>query len=805
MIVINLIPYTYRKPLALVFSAVLFICGVLFYYCLPDPLFNEPTSKILLSRNGKLLGAKIATDQQWRFPYSDRYSEKYKKAVILFEDGNFHIHPGVDPLALCRAFYLNMKAGEIVSGGSTISMQVIRLMRKNRNRTHLEKAIEILMALRLELRYSKSEILSLYAAHAPFGGNVVGVNTASWRYFGRDASRLSWAEAALLAVLPNSPALIHPGRNRERLKRKRDHLLSRLNDGGVIDDLEYKLALAEPLPGAPRPLPNHAPHLMTTLCKTRAGDTPSTSPSIFRTGVDYDYQLKTMEVLKKHHGTLSRGRIYNAAAMVLDNTTMDVVAYVGNVGDNLTRDAGQHVDVIQSPRSTGSILKPLLYAAMLEAGKLAPMELVADVPTRYSGFKPQNYDRKYRGAVPAAFALSRSLNVPAVIMLRRFGIHRFYDFLKNAGMTTLHRKADDYGLTLILGGAEGTLFDISKMYMNLARLAAMNPLPGHDDFTWRSPTILKTDDPPPGSNAELSPGSAWLTVKALQEVARPGLENFWKTFSSSRKIAWKTGTSYGLRDAWAVGCTPSHTVGVWVGNANGVGVSGLTGISAAAPILFDIFNFLPKSDWGRGPAHQLKTANVCETSGFLAAEHCKTKTMRLPVRAHYSKLCPFHQRIHLDRARTHRVHAHCESVGSMIHENWFVLPPLREFYYKKFHPEYKTLPPFRTDCLTGLGPGRSRESGRTMQLVYPETNTRIYIPVDLNGQKTQTVFEAVHRERETTIFWHLDETYLGRTKDFHQIALAPAPGKHKLILVDEKGRRLERGFEVMGLTGGVNR
>ncbi|MGH9391773.1 MAG: penicillin-binding protein 1C, partial [Vicinamibacteria bacterium] len=550
------------KRLAAAALILLISGGIGFWTCLPDPLFSEPTSFVMLDREGNLLGARIADDDQWRFPPVEKVPEKFEKALLAYEDRRFYRHPGVDPLATARALYLNLSQGEIVSGGSTLTMQVIRLARRDPARSYTEKLIEAILAVRLELGAGKSEILALHASHAPFGGNVVGLEAASWRYFGRPPDELSWAESATLAVLPNAPKLVHPGRNRERLRQKRDALLRKLETQGLMSPLDLELALVEPLPSSPHPIPANAPHLLSTLIAESSANVHR-----FETTVSAELQHVSEELVERHAETLRSHGIHNAAVLVVDNVSFEVLAYVGNIAPPAGEERGEAVDVVRRPRSTGSILKPFLFAAMVQAGEILPSTLVPDVPVQYAGFMPENFDRSYRGAVPARTALAQSLNVPAVHMLKRHGVERFQALLQNFGMTTLFRPPDDYGLTLVLGGAEGTLWDVTSMYGNLAEIARRETPRG----PYRTLKVLQGEEVSSERMGEIGPGAAWLTLDALTEVARPGEEGYWRNFESSSPIAWKTGTSFGLRDGWAVGTTGRHTVGVWVGNASGEG------------------------------------------------------------------------------------------------------------------------------------------------------------------------------------------------------------------------------------------
>jgi penicillin-binding protein 1C len=746
-----------------------------YFYSLPPTLFATTHSHLLLDRNGKLLSAHIAA-----------VPDKFATALIQFEDKRFQRHSGVDFLALARATYDNLREQRIVSGASTLSMQVIRLSRGNPPRTLSEKGVELLRAWRLESRYSKDDILKRYASHAPFGGNVVGLEAAAWRYFARSPEQLSWAESAMLAVLPNNPALIHPGRNRERLLAKRNRLLNQLFTQNVLSKLEYELAVAEPLPEAPHLLPRLAPHLLDTL----AAQHPDGQR--FRTTLDAGLQQQLNTLAQRSGEQLALEGVQNLAILVLDNRTFEVMAYVGNRPDMAYNvEQGYAIDMIQRPRSTGSTLKPLLFADMIEQGLILPDSLVADVPVNYSGFSPQNYNHHYHGAVSAREALARSLNIPMVNLLSVRGVEPFLMQLRQLGFTHLTRSARDYGLSLILGGAEASLWDLSMAYANLANRAAQDQQ--HQQTFWQQGRMLLADNANTQQIATLSTAAAWLTIDSLLEVARPGDDGYWEKFSSSRKVAWKTGTSYGQRDAWAIGTTPDYTVGVWVGNADGVGRAGLTGTQSAAPILFNTFSLLPPNrGWFQRPDWQMSKVEVCRDDGYLSNGACETKTVHLPLSSHFARITPYHQRIHLDASGQWRVTSDCEAVAAMQTSNWFVLPPDQADYYQQFHADYQPLPPWRADC-------QSSDSGQqeALSMVYPQDNTQIYLPRELDGKLGETVFRAVPSRPETLLYWHLDNQFIGTTQTFHQQAVQPSAGKHRLTVVDEAGNRVEREFEVL--------
>jgi penicillin-binding protein 1C len=453
------------------------------------------------------------------------------------------------------------------------------------------------------------------------------------------------------------------------------------------------------------------------------------------------------------------------------------------------------VDIITSARSTGSLLKPILFAAMLDDGKLLPASLVPDVPVNLNGFAPVNFNGHFEGAVPAGKALSRSLNVPAVQMLRMYGVERFHDLVRTLGMRTVNRTADTYGLSLILGGAEGTLEDMTNIYASFSRVLNHYGRTGlYYDRDYRPPAYISGKNSiQDGGSRE--PGlfrasSIWYTYEAMEEVNRPEEEAGWKQFGSSRRIAWKTGTSFGYRDGWAIGTSRDYVVGVWVGNADGEGRPGLTGIAVAAPLLFDIFGIIPFSAWFSPPADEMVSAAVCKASGYLAGPDCpEPDTVKIPLNGLKSPACAFHRLVHVSTDRKFRVNSDCCPMDSMIHLSWFVLPPIQEWYFRKRHPDYISLPPFKKGC---------DPAGQiSMDLVYPREEVRVFIPVGLSGSKGRVIFEAVHNNPEAVIYWHLDNQFIGATRHIHQVELLPEPGDHTVTLVDETGEELIRRFQAV--------
>lgn len=783
-----MLPYSQHKK-KLVAGVILLGLFMWFLCCLPNPLFKDVYSIVLNDKDGNLLSAKIAEDGQWRFPESESLNPKFSTCILTYEDEYFYYHPGINPVSIFRAIKQNAKAGKTVSGGSTITMQVARLARKNQPRTYYEKLIEIIIALRLEFGYSKHDILNLYASHAPFGTNVVGIDAASWRYFGRSQKHLSWAECATLAVLPNSPSIIYPGKNQEKLKQKRNKLLYKVYQLKHIDEETYQLAVQEPLPQKPFALPNKSRHLLNrvvaenkTACK-------------FKTTINPEIQNRVLDILTKHAGQLKHNEIHNLCALVIDVDKNEVMSYVGNTPLKDKELHGEEVDVITSNRSTGSLLKPYLYGFMLQDGQLLPSMLVPDIPTQIAGYVPQNFDFTYDGAVPAKQALARSLNIPAVKLLQQYTIEKFLDRLKQLGLSSMNRSADNYGLSLILGGGESKLWDMCSAYSSMSRvLNNYNKKGAYFEEDWMKPSYLLNHQKALNHKSQTAPvisaSSIWLTFEAMAEVGRPDIDASWQRLGNAQKIAWKTGTSFGFRDGWAIGITGNYVVGVWVGNADGEGRPGLTGVSSAAPILFEIFGALPKSNWFKMPVGDLKQVTVCKQSGCLVSPNCSdTKKEWIPKPSNVSVTCKYHKPIHLDASGLYRVTDHCVSPLEMKTVSWFILPPVEEYYFKTKNPSYRTLPPYKSGCAPLIE--------KSMEMIYPKSNTVIYVPYELSGEQGKTVFELAHRNPANTVFWHLDGILVGTTSDIHQLGLNPAKGKHMLSLSDNMGETLNIPFEVV--------
>ena len=762
--------------------SIFLVLFLVYFFSLPKQLFKDSTSTVLLSNTNELLGATIADDGQWRFPELDSVPFKFKNCVLQFEDAHFYKHFGFNPISIGKAFFENRKAKRIVRGGSTISQQVIRLSRKNKKRTYTEKLKELVLATRLEFRYSKEKILNLYSSHAPFGGNVVGLEMAAWRYYGLRPEQLSWAESATLAVLPNAPSLIYPGKNQINLKNKRDRLLQKLYKKEIIDSITYILAIEEELPQKPHLLPSLAPHFLHELKKKHSGEKVISS-------VDYFLQKQVNDLAKQHYQLMRQNEVHNLAALVLDVETRKILAYVGNSPTDSKHQ--KDVNNVISPRSTGSTLKPFLFAHMLESGDLLPTQLVKDIPTDISGYIPKNFDLNYDGAVPANEALTRSLNIPAVRLLRKYGLQKFLQDLKDYDMQYINKSADYYGLSLVLGGAEASLWDLCKVFAGYAGTVNHYEDLKHQYYQneFQEPKYLKDDQIDYGRISEesnrIDAGSAYLTLNTLTEVNRPLSDQAWKYYDSSQKIAWKTGTSFGNKDAWAIGATSKYVVGVWVGNSDGEGRPDVTGVGSAAPFMFKIFDVLPKSKWFLEPFEDLIEEEVCEESGYLALPICPKVRKRISRNGVRAKSCPHHEEIQLDATESYRVNSNCYPINQMKTKTWFTLSPLAAYFYKQKNPDYTKIPDYLEGC--------NVTEKNVIDFIFPtKFKSKLSLTKGNDGELNPVILKLTHTNPNAKIFWYLDDEFIKQTVDYHELPVKPSVGEHVITVIDDSGNEFKR-------------
>ncbi len=743
---------------------------------IPPKLFVEvPYSLLIQDKEGGTLAVSLATDGQWRFPAGAKVSDKYFSALLAFEDRHFFRHPGINPASILRAGRHLILGGKRM-GGSTITMQLARRTLGMKRRTVFAKTLELALSFKLELWLSKEEILHQYAANAPFGGNVVGVEAACQRYFGHAPDALSWGEAALLAVLPNRPSSLIPGRNNPLLLARRNNLLLRLWKAGNLSTQAYELALAEPLPERWRPIEVVSPHLLATLkTKNQLGGRVKTDllPGL---------QRKVQALVNQYCQQLTPNGVTHAAALVYDLQAQQLLAYVGNRTDRtFSFSDGDHFDMIHQPRSYGSLLKPLLMAYALDQGKASPSRLMPDFDMNFQGYSPQNFDRKFQGAIPLNEALARSQNVPFVYLLKEVGTAPFLDFLRKSGLSSLRKSPTYYGLSLILGGAELSLWELAQTYAGFATSTRKNHASDQQVITTSLGFQRKL--------VKLSPWSVYHTVEAMKEAERPGLDNNWRLYAKERPFAWKTGTSFGYRDAWAIGFDNRFLVAVWAGNARNLSCAGLTGISTAAPLMFDIRAGLAPAELNRQPKEKAINQPVCAKSGLAPSPECPITHWQTSVKESRLPVCGWHQIMMVTSDRLFRLNDQCPDFASAQATVWWSLPPAMAYYYRQQHPEYIPPPPFSPHC-----PGKSRDY--QLQLVYPENGMKVITDQsELRSETSGTmVAKAIHLLPEAQVHWFLNGKLIQTTRGVHQVLLHPIDGKNQLSIHDDWGNASEIHF-----------
>lgn len=738
----------------------------------PASYLSSDYSQVILARDSTVMRVFLSQQGQWCLPRWQEgvIPEKLKVAVLTFEDKRFYAHPGVDIVALGRAIISNVKAGRVVSGGSTLTMQVARMI-DNEPRTFTQKAKEIMVAMKLELHKTKEQILSDYLLHAPYGANIRGYIAASYRYFDKNPEQLSWAEAALLAVLPNAPGLIFPGKNQDALVAKRDRLLDKLCKNGTIDTITRDLSKLELAPDRIIPFPLISPHLTERIHQENV------SPVVYTT-IDPHLQDEANFFLQQHAGELSTFGVENACALVIHNSTAEVRAYVGSQ-DFHDQDRSGKVDGVVAQRSSGSILKPLLYAAAIDEGLILPGTLIKDVPTDYSSFSPSNASERHSGIVRAHEALVHSLNIPAVRLLNAYGVDKFYNLLKGAGVQSLFRVSDQYGLPLILGGAEVTPWDMGKVFHGLASGGTFQEITYY-------PKSLE------GAGQKLlSKTATYLILDELKELIRPGLEFYWRKYSDQKPIAWKTGTSYGHKDAWAVGCTPEWTIVVWVGNFDGQGNNMLSGMRSAGPLLFKIFNALPKESnyWFEVPIMESEDVKVCTHTGYYASVNCPDTTIvQAPASMKPLKTCPYHRPMALDVSRQYQVCSHCWN-PQRTDTTLLIFPPDVNYYVRKAGGVVGYPPKHKPGC-------RTQEEQDILKIIYPSNNANIITTRDFGGLEQPIISRLALAHHDRAVHWYLDDTYLGETIRQSSLPFSVTSGTHLLTVVDSNGNRDEVSFSV---------
>ena len=717
-----------------------------------NDVLDKYSTKVL-DANGKILDVFLNEDEQWHLKNDDEIPKNLRDAVLTYEDKNFDKHIGVDFLAILRAAKNNITRHKR-SGASTITMQVVKLVNPKK-RTYINKFIEIIHSIKVDFILDKDTILKLYLNNAPYGGNIIGYETASKMYFKKDPKNLSWAECALLAVLPNSPGAINVLKNREKLIVKRNWLLDKLHNKGLISSEQITLSKKEPIPDEKFYFERVAPHLSRRLNNIK-------EDKIIKTTIDYDLQKKMQDVVKTYIDFTHQEGITNTSMLIVENKTRDVKVYIGSQ-DFFDMDNEGQVDGVKAKRAAGSILKPFLYGLSIDEGLIAPESLVQDVPMFFANFNPQNANKRYTGMIEARDALISSLNIPFVHLLSQYGENKFYYFLKNI-LDFEENDPEKYGLSLILGTKEFSVEEIAMLYTGLANYGNFKKL------------NYLIDDNRDENKKLISDGAAFLTLDTLKEVVRPGLNNLYKW---KDPISWKTGTSFGKKDAWACGMTPDYTVIVWVGNFSGKGNDNLSGVISGGRLLFNVFQELNNSNKRfEEPIHDLDNIIVDKNTGYrINFEGVETKIIKFPHSAKALKLSPYYKKIFVDENDVEVDSRDPNFINS--HEKIILNYPLEVVNY--FIRENRDV--------SEIYHVNSNE--KSLKILYPTPNLRILLPKDLD--KEQKLIVKIANLKNQNIYWYLDNEFIGKNKNFEQ-EISLTIGDHTLTIMSEDGEIAKANF-----------
>ncbi|WP_338981193.1 penicillin-binding protein 1C [Fusobacterium nucleatum] len=735
----------------IIFFITLFI--LLFIYLIkvyitydPKKLVEEINySKVVLDRKGEILSVFLNSEEEFHIKYDGEVPETLKTAVINYEDKKFYSHSGVDYPRILKSFFNNM-TGRKKMGASTISMQVVKLL-EPKKRTYFNKLVEVVKAYKLESEFSKEEILKIYLNNVPYGSNIVGYSGAIKMYFNKEVKDLSYAEATLLAVLPNSPGILNLKKNNDKLETKRNRLLKTLLDRKLIDERQYKFSLLEKFPNKIYYYEKKAPQFSIFL-KNRYPE------KIIKSTLDYNLQKKLEKIVHDYSNAMKDVGINNAAVLVVNNKTKEVLAYVASQDFYDKRNNGE-IDGLQAKRSPASLLKPFLFALSIDDGLIVPDSIYPDVPIYFGNFYPKNSSNTFTGMVKIEEALIKSLNIPFVKLLSDYGVDRFYYFLENNDNYPEDRF-DKYGLSLILGTREMRPVDIGKLYTGLANYGKVSNL-----------KYTLTEDKPK-EYQQFSRGASYLTLETLSRVVRPGNE---KLYSEQRPISWKTGTSYGMKDAWSVGVSPDYTVLVWLGNFNQKSIFSLSGVETAGNLLFKVFNIVDiNSKTFEKPTDDLKEIEIDEKTGYRKFYDVESKKVFYPKDAKLLRISPYYKKIFVDEddmeidSRSPNFDKRKEKIVieyPIEVSNYFFLNGVRE--------------------------------NKNVKIAYPVQNLNIFVPKDFDGYKK--VAMKLYNPNNEYVYWYLDEDYVGYSNEkekFFELDI----GKHKLTIITENGAREEVKFNI---------
>ncbi len=746
----------------------LLLLGIL--QCLFPLKVSVDYSPIITDQKGTILHAFLNKGDKWRMMTElEEITPELQKAILHKEDKYFYYHFGINPLAIFRAAFNNIWKGRRTSGASTVTMQVIRLLYPKK-RSYKNKLKEMWQAMQLELQLSKDEILQLYLNLVPYGSNIEGVKSAAVLYFDKTPSHLSLAEITALTIIPNRPTSLRLGKSNDRIVKERNRWLRQFDKDGLFDATAIADALEEPLTAKRRAAPKIAPHFAYRMKKAFP------QQPIIKTNLNFNHQVKVEKLVSNYINRLYHQRIRNAAVLVINNQTDAVEAYIGSADFNNSEDAGQ-VDGIKSIRSPGSTLKPFLYALAFDKGIVTPKTMISDVPVNFSGYSPLNYDKKYNGMVSMEYALAQSLNVPSVKVLSKLGSDFFVEQLVQAGFNQIKKDQKKLGLSVVLGGCGVRLEEVTNLYRSFANEGRYRKL------AWLQKDTVTVEMP------LVSESGAYMLTEVLTKLQRPDLPKQMESSKNLPKIAWKTGTSYGRRDAWSVGFNANYTIGVWVGNFSGEGVPDLTGSNTATPLLFQIFTSLDygnKNDWFAAP-QAIDYRWVCSKSGLPPNDYCQDQVMDVFLPMVSSNL----RCTHLTTMYTHP-EEHFSYCMSCLPEVGYKkkLYPLYEpeivAFYEQENIHYEKIPPHNPDCgrvFTGRAPRIISPINGLEYLLDPTDNNQLMLSCNVSNDVKE-------------VYWYINDSFYQQNEAGSNAFFVPKAGKNKVTCIDDKGRRKDVWVEV---------
>jgi len=717
-------------------------------------------SAVVTDNKGEIIHAFLTSDEKWRMKTElDDISPLLQKTIVAKEDKYFYYHPGVNPFSVMRALFRNVFRMKRTSGASTITMQVARMM-EPRKRTLVSKGIEMFRAFQLEWKYSKKEILQLYLNLVPYGGNIEGVKSASFLYFRKNPDHLSLAEITALSIIPNRPSSLVMGKNNDLIITERNRWLKKFAHDKIFTQKEIEDALAEPLTAVRGAIPRYAPHLSYKLRKT--------GNHFIKTHIDLNTQLKTEKLVEDYIRGQRLRNINNAAVIIIDNKTHHVVTYVGSSSFYDTTDGGQ-VNGARAVRQPGSTLKPLLYGLCIDEGLLTPKMVMTDVAVNYQGYAPENYDQKFNGYVTMGYALEHSLNIPAVKGLQMLGKDKMVNKLISCGFGQVKKDQRKLGLSMILGGCGTTLEELTGLFTVFANNGTyISPSYSNADTLHRKVKVI-------------SPAASFMISEILSKVNRPDFPINWQATERMPKIAWKTGTSYGRKDAWSIGYNENYVIGVWVGNFSGAGVPDLSGSNVATPLLFRIFNtvdYNTENTWFRQP-DDCEIRKVCSESGMPPAVHCHNITMDYFIPLISSTVtCNNMQEVLISPDETVSYCRSCAPQSGYKKKLFRFIPPEMQSWYEDNRVAYEKIPQHNPDCESIL-------RGKAPVITTPSANAEYFLNKK-NPEPIQLLCKTGNDVRK--VYWYINNKFYKAAAPGEKQFFIPEQGPVKISCTDDRGR-----------------